>query len=311
MRSSSKFSVLSFEFKRFLNQRFKNIPQLRTQNPTLKTSGHLPSILGLAAILGTGFALFAGCTSKTPFDAAGFPGLTPTPNVTPVYPAPTLVPNRALVANFNNGSVAINPNLMEMNNPPNYVLNLAGMVTLVNNFPSNIVVSVASAQLGGTDGSPYAFNGQGTITDPGNATYPAIELEAQMEGGKNYDGSFFTGVQFYLKIAADDNTTKRDFSIPVAQTEGVLAGGTCTGTNGACYDNFTTDLSSGTAGQWKAFNIPYSSLAQAYAGVITTPDPHFGGQNLQQMMWLQWEESRNNQAGTSHFDYWVDNIEFY
>lgn len=264
----------------------------------------------VAAIAGMAWGILPGCTSKTPFDAAGFPGLTPTPNVTPVYPAPTLVPNRTLVANFSSGSVSINPELMELSNPPGYVLKTPGAVTAVNNFPSNILLTFGGVQAGGVNGSPNAFRVQGTLMDTGNATYPAIELEATMENGNEYDGSFFTGVQFYLKIAADDNTTKRDFSIPVYQTQGTPQGGCVGGNAGGCYDNFTTDLSAGTAGQWEFFKVPFSSLVQAYAGVVTNP-PTFTGANLQQMLWLQWEESRNNTAGTSNIDYWVDDIQFY
>lgn len=269
-------------------------------------------LFALLATVAMGWGVLAGCSSKTPFDAAGYPGLTPTPNVTPVYAAPTFIPNKDLVCDFTNG-VTINPNLMEMNNPPSYTLNNKSIaaVTAVNNFTSNIIPSFAGVLQSGPNGS-YAFGAQGTLTDPGTATYPAMEIEAMMEGGTApYDGSFFKGVQFYLKIAADDNTTKRDFSIPVKQTQGTPQG-TCAGGNaGGCYDNFTFNLSSGTAGGWEFFIIPYTSLAQAYAGVVTKPDPNFGGQNLQQMLWLQWEEGRNNEAGTSTFDYWVANISFY
>jgi hypothetical protein len=49
---------------------------------------------------------------------------------------------------------------------------------------------------------------------------------------------------------------------------------------------------------------------QGYTGVITNP-PTFSGANLQQMLWLQWEESRNNTAGSSNVDFSVDDIEFY
>jgi hypothetical protein len=279
----------------------------------------IPALLAIVALVGIGLGILAGCSSKTPFDAAGYPGLTPTPSVTPVYADPTSIPNKDLVWPFNN-SVTINPNLMEMNNPPNYILNNPSIaaVTAVNNFvlttspvTYGILPTFEGIQPSGPNGS-YAYGAQGTLIDAGNAKYPAMEIEAMMEGGTApYDGSFFTGVQFYLKIGADDNTTKRDFSIPVKQTQGPPQGNCAGGNAGGCYDNFAFNLSSVTAGQWEAFNIPFTSLAQAYAGVVTIPDPNFGGQNLQQMLWLQWEESRNNQVGTSTFDYWVADISFY
>lgn len=271
-------------------------------------------LLAFFGSAGLGLAILAGCTNGTPFNSA-YPGLNPTPNVTPVYLAPTAVPNRNLVCNFDNGTTLINPYLMEMNNPPNYVLKFDGSVTAVNNFGAAItfIPAVPHAVLGGPNGSsPYAFQVYGTVTDLGNAQYPAVELEVPMEGGTNlYDGSFFSGVKFYLKIAGDDNTTKRDFSIPVYQTQGLPQGGCVGGNSGGCFDNFTTDLTAGTGGQWKSFSIPFSSLQQAYAGVVTTPNPNFAGQNLQQMLWLQWEESRNNTAGTSTFDYWLAAVSFY
>lgn len=260
--------------------------------------------LGMA---GMGWVVLAGCTNRTPFDS-GYPGLTPTPNVTPVYPAPTTVPNKNLVANFDNNSAFINPNLMEINNPPNYVLKTAGSVTAINNFPANITGFSGTVVGGGVSG--YCFRVQGMLTDPGNASYPAAELEAMMEGGNLYDGSFFSGVKFYLWIGPDDNALKRDFSIPVFQTQGTPQGGCVGGNAGGCYDNFGV-LLTGSAGQWGAYNVPFSSLTQAYAGVVTTPNPNFAGQNLQQMLWLQWEEGRNNTAGTSTLDYAVDDIEFY
>ena len=280
------------------------MPKTRGKNKKGSFFRVLFIVFGLA---GMGWGLLAGCSNHTPFDA-GYPGLTPTPNVTPVYPAPTTVPNRALVANFNGGSPQINPNLLEMGNPPSYVLKTPGAVTAVNNFPSDITLSTYAPQATSSGLFPYAFHVQGTLTDPANASYPAVELEAQMEGGSQYNGSFFSGVEFYLLVSSADNTTKRDFSIPVLQTQGPPQG-TCTGANGTCYDNFAINLSP-TPGQWTLFTIPFNSLTQAYAGVVTNP-PTFTGANLQQMLWLQWEEGRNNMSGTSTIDYWVGDIQFY
>lgn len=254
----------------------------------------------LLLLLGMGFAVFMGCSAKTPFDS-GYSG---------PYAAPNTEPNRKLVCDFETGLPSINSNLMEMSNPPSYVLKTAGSVTAVNNFPANVVLGFAGIMAGGANNSNYAFQVVGTLTDQGNATYPAIDLEAPIEGGNLYDGSFFTGIKFYLKIANDDQTTKRTFSVPVYQTQGAPQGGCVGGNAGGCYDNFAFDISAGTGGQWKLFNIPYTSLAQAYAGVKTVP-PTFSGANLQQILWLQWEESRNNTAGTSHIDFWVDDIELF
>lgn len=277
--------------------------------PISKVSGVRLVLTALLALSGTGWFFLGGCTNHTPFDS-GYPGLTPTPNVTPVYPAPTLVPNRTLVANFEGNTPLVNPNLMEMNNPPTYILKTAGSVTGVNNFPAALTGFSAMVVPGGANGSFFSFRVQGTLADAGNSQYPAAELEAQMEGGNLYDGSFFSGVKFYMKIGTDDTALKRDFSIPVYQTQGTPQGGCVGGNAGGCYDNFMILLNQ-TSGAWISNNIPFSSLAQAYPGVETKPDPYFEKQNLQQMLWLQWEESRNNTAGTSTIDYSVDDIEFY
>lgn len=268
-----------------------------------KAAGLLLVVVGSA---GLGWAVLAGCTNHTPFES-GYPGLTPTPNVTPVYLAPTMVPNKTLVANFDNNSPLINPNLMEMNNAPSYNLKAAGSVTAVNNFTSDLTGFTGVVQAGGFN-SPYCFRVTGTLYDPGTNTFPAAELEAQMEGGNLYDGSFFSGVKFYMLIGSDDTATKRDFSIPVYQTQGTPQGGCVGGNAGGCYDNFTVNISA-PSGQWVSFNVPFNTLVQAYAGVVTVPST-FSGANLQQMLWLQWEESRNNTPGTSTIDYAVDDIEF-
>lgn len=272
----------------------------------LKQLAAAQPVWALLLLLGMGFAVFVGCNAKTPFDS-GYSG---------PYSAPNTVPNHNTVNDFETGLPAINANLMEMSNAPSYVLKTPGSVTLVNNFPSNVILGFAGVMAGGANGSNYAFQVTGTISDPGNASYPAIDLEAQMEGGSQnpfgqYDGSFFNGVKFYMKIANDDQTTKRTFSIPVYQTQGAPQGGCVGGNGGGCYDNFAFDISAGTGGQWKLFNIPFSSLAQAYAGVKTVP-PTFSGANLQQMLWLQWEESMNNTPSTNkQVDFWVDQIALY
>jgi len=276
-------------------------------NRTSKRGGKaVGPLLAFFGSLGLGWAVLAGCSTHTPFDS-GYPGLTPTPNVTPVYPAPTSVPNKTLVANFDSGAATINPYLMEMNNAPSYNLKAAGSVTAVNNFPAFLTGFTGAVVPGGVTGN--CFRVQGTLTDPGTSTFPAVELEAQMEGGNLYDGSFFSGVKFYIWIGGDDAALKRDFSIPVYQTQGTPQGGCVGGNAGGCYDNFAVNYTA-PSGQWALGSVPFTSLQQAYAGVVTNP-PTFTGANLQQMLWLQWEESRNNTPGTSTIDFAVDDIEFY
>jgi hypothetical protein len=90
----------------------------------------------------------------------------------------------------------------------------------------------------------------------------------------------------------------------------VAGGGGCTQGPKLCYDHFAADYSAGTGRQWKQYSYLFSDLHQLVAGAIPNP-PTLSGANLQQVLWLQWEEGRNNSPGTCTLDLWIDNVEFY
>ena len=64
------------------------------------------------------------------------------------------------------------------------------------------------------------------------------------------------------------------------------------------------------AGNGIQFSYLFSDLHQLVAGAIPNP-PTLSGVNLQQVLWLQWEEGRNNTPGNSTIDLWIDDVEFY
>lgn len=247
------------------------------------------------------------------------------------YPTPSAVNNTNRVDQFQNSSTIpnqayINYYLFELNNPPTYTLKNGwhpffppsqqpSGVTVINNFKSLAGVSVGSVQGAtgsgmGANGEDFAFQEMGAVTDLGDFEYPSLDLQAQFEAGQFYDASPWKGVKFMMKVAADDTAPHRTFSIPVYQTQAVPGGGGCTAGPRLCYDHFAADYSAGTGGQWKQFSYLFSDLHQLVAGAIPNP-PTLSGLNLQQVLWLQWEEGRNNSPGACTVDVWLDDIEFF
>lgn len=271
----------------------------------MRSNSKGPSLFLGVLLLAAGLCSFLGCQTKDP----------PT---TAAYPGPSTVLNHSLVADFEGGSANINSNLFEMNNPPPafppYVLKAAGgtaKFTTVNNFAAlaNATGFVQGPAMG-AKGSDFAFYESGAVTDLGDFEYPSIDLQAQLEAGNFYDASLFKGVRFMMKVGAADTAPHRIFSIPVYGTQAVAGGGGCTAGPKLCYDHFAADYSAGTGGQWVQFSYLFSDLHQLVAGAIPDP-PTLSGLNLQQILWLQWEEGRNNSPGTSTIDLWVDDVEFY
>jgi hypothetical protein len=268
----------------------------------------------LAGVLAVaGFALILGCNSSVPPVGA--------------YSAPTSVVNQSRVDEFQSTGVPpnpvyINPNLFELNNPPTYVLKNGwhpfisasiqpSSVTVVNNF-KDLATGTGDVEGPGlgANGEDYAFHETGAVTDLGDFEYPSVDLQTQFEGGAFYDAGAWHGIKFMMKIGPGDTALHRIFSVPVYQTVAVAGGGGCTQGPKLCYDHFAADYSAGTGGQWKQFNYLFSDLHQLVAGAIPNP-PTLSGLNLQQVMWLQWEEGRNNSPGICTLDLWIDQVEFY
>ena len=211
-------------------------------------------------------------------------------------------PNPAMVINFENG-LTVSSNLAEANRPGNKVLTAGTIVATGSPLVTPIIVSSGAAN------TANCVHMQGPVTDPGNATYPAVELVIPLEAGGNgqYDASLFSGIKFYLKVASDDNAGTRSFSIPIVKTSPAPAG-TCSLYN-SCYNNFAYAYSS-TNGNWQLVILPFTSLARASYGGSFTPST-MSGTNLQQILSLQWSEGNNNVAGTINVDFYVDEVQFF
>ena len=236
------------------------------------------------------------------------------------YTAPNSLPNTSRVDQFNSGVSNINPNLFEQSNSPTFVLRSPGSVTLINNFPTYGSLTTSGPGAGGLVAggivSVDCFRMSGAVTDILDNTFPALDMEVPMENYTYFDANHFSGVKFYLKVANDDTAAHRVFAIPVAQT--VPTGtnnGTCPAGPKQCYDHFAADYSGGTGGQWILSSYNFSDLTQLQSGYAPKPSSTLTGDhgyNLQQTLWLQWEEGNNNKVpGKAVIDVYVDDIEFF
>ncbi|HXL72687.1 MAG TPA: hypothetical protein VN963_03595 [bacterium] len=234
------------------------------------------------------------------------------------YPAPSTAPNYSLVNNFEGNfnsqpSTFTNTNLFELNTTSN-VVNSPGTWTAPNNVPTYATENM-TIEGPGAAGTAFACHVTGTVTDPGDGvTYPQIVLIGVLDAAppkqyNAYDGSFWSGVQFYVNIAPDDTTTYRYVNIPTTQEAKSIAfsAGKCVGST--CYNYFGYSLS-GLAPGWQKVNVSFSQMTNIATNFQTTP-PTFTGMNLQQILALQWVEGRNNVKGTSTADFWVDEVYFF
>lgn len=161
----------------------------------------------------------------------------------------------------------------------------------------------------GANNTPYCVHMAGTVTDPGNASYPAAMLAIPLELGGNgqYDASLFSGIKFFIKTSSADNVGTRSFQIPVVKTS-VAPAGTCALYN-SCYNNFFYTYPA-TNGNWQSVVIPFNTMTrQSYGGAISPTT--LSGTNLQQILSLQWSEGNNNVPGTVTVDFYVDEVQFF
>jgi len=204
----------------------------------------------------------------------------------------------------------INPYLAEPGVPGN-VLQFPGSVQVVNNFPNNEAATLTFSGPGANN-SRFAARIFGTLNDPGTGIYPAVDFQVPMENGNQYNMGFFTGVKFYFKTSLADSAVKRVFQIPTIQTQ-ALPSGACNNSTNKCYDHFTATLTS-TGGAWQSYSIKFTDLTRQGFGFPLNGPPNLTGVNLQQVLWLQWEESNNNVQtpnGGITIDFWVDEVEFF
>ena len=240
------------------------------------------------AVLALAFAAaLAGCNMQYPTSYSGAGG------------------GRTIVADFVS-TLNVNSNLAEAgtsgSGAPNYLVTNPGAA---NGYGPNGFTLGLSAP--GVSGSSQCAHIYGTVTDPGNGSYPAMLLQVFLHAGAStaFDASFFSGVKFYFKTDGTDNAGTRSFSIPTDGTN-PSPQGTCS-TN--CYDHFGVNLSA-TGGNWQVISLDFTSLVRAGWGSPVSPAA-LVGDNLKRFRMLQWQEGNNNVAATITTDFYVVEIQFY
>ncbi len=259
-------------------------------------------------------ALWAGCEAKVaPVGAYSAPATTADRTVVVDFNSvpstlPSSQPPSGPLTDINGFPVSfypINPLLFEP--IPGNQLQFPGSVQVVNNF-SIYENAVLDFEGPGANNSLWAAHISGAVTDLSNNVFPAVDFQIPMESGSKYDMSFFTGVNFYYKTSAADKVLKRVFQIPTLQTQAPPAGN-CDNSTGKCYDHFTLTLPS-TNGSWRKFSVKFTDLTRGGFGWPMNP-PNLTGENLKEVLWLQWEESNANIAGIAGVDFWVDEVQFF
>jgi len=262
----------------------------------------------------SGAVLWAGCEAKVaPVGAYSAPAMTTDRTVVVDFNSvpstlPSSQPPSGPLTDINGFPVSfypVNPQLFEP--VPGNQLQFPGLVQVVNNFGlyENAILDFEGP---GANNSPWAAHVSGAVTDLGNNVFPAVDFQIPMESGSKYDMSFFTGVNFYYKTSAADTVLKRVFQIPTLQTQAPPAGN-CDNSTNKCYDHFTLTLPN-TNGVWQKFSVKFTDLTRGGFGWPMNP-PNLTGENLKEVLWLQWEESNANLSGTKGVDFWVDEVQFF
>lgn len=213
--------------------------------------------------------------------------------------------NPAMIVDFESG-LNVSASLAEANRPNNKIVT-PGVIT-PNGSPLVTPLLVSGSGLGAAN-TNSCVQMQGTVIDPGNASYPAILLSIPIDtnGNGRYDASLFTGIRFYIKTAPGDTAGSRSFSIPIVKTS-VAPAGTCA-TYNSCYNGFAQAYNN-TGGAWTPVNIVLASMVRGNYGGAISPTT-LSGTNLQEILGLQWSEGNQNVPGTVNVDFSVDEIQFY
>ncbi|HVZ79312.1 MAG TPA: hypothetical protein VHE12_00775 [bacterium] len=232
------------------------------------------------------------------------------------YTAPNSAPNYTRVCNFETAVVgassdSTNSSLFEVGVPGNTV-QTAGSWAIINNFPANENANMFIAA-GGAAGTPQAAHISGAVTDLGDGTYPSIGFEGYLDTASGaphnaYNMSFFTGVKFYVNFMPSDTTPSRFFYIPTTQ-EAKPPQGDCTAATG-CYNYFGYTFPAGSSNGWKQYSFQFDKDLVTSYGVKPVPNS-LTGVNLTQVLGLLWQVGRQNVAGVSNVDFYVDEVYFY
>jgi len=156
-------------------------------------------------------------------------------------------------------------------------------------------------EIGGANGTMYALHTTGdgyTYAGAGFDLSNATTVEESPQS-QSYDGSAWDGVVFYAKAGSSGSANLR-VELSMKQFVPTDRGGSCTDTP-TCWNVYgSRSIQGKLTTTWQQFKIPYSSLERELGGTTPPFDPH-------QLMEISFKHEGNN----DHFDFWVDEIQFY
>jgi hypothetical protein len=299
-----------------------------------KTTSHTPvKITVVASLFLAALIAAAGCDTK----------------IAPVGIYPTGGNDVTLLANFDAGTAAINPFLYEVGKVPPHITSPEPGGVQFRSFPVPVTVGLtpvtvngvvynsgaimptddtccATVEAGGANGSPYALHVTSWLDDPESALYPPgpgnfdsvfIRAWPNFNNPYTFNASFFTGVQFYLKVSSKDTAPVKLFQVPIDQTHGFPEGKCYNMVPPAnpnspfthCWDHFGYDYSSVPRDRWLLIKKDFADLHQQGYGSPAIP-PSLTD-HLDKIMYLMWVEGNAAQAGFFTVDFYVDDIRFY
>ncbi len=213
----------------------------------------------------------------------------------PANSAPKIVipPDQALISNFEDGSVRMNPKLYGMK----------GGLWTVNIYSGTVDTPLVVP--GGANGTAMALHVSGTLINKGDNSYPSFVLSGKFKRSGFYDASPFHGIRFYYKCPADDQATSHRFNIPIAATVPSSGGGIC---SDGCYNHFGADLVQTL--DWVKKDLPFTNLKRGSGWGSPVSPPDFTD-HLKEILDVEWVDANGNSQGNCKIDYWVDEVEFY
>jgi hypothetical protein len=144
----------------------------------------------------------------------------------------------------------------------------------------------------------YVFNAKG---GPFNLWGAGMGFNMQIMGDlppASVDLTAYKGVKFWAKVNAATTGSVR-LKLKDVQTTPTADGGTCTGANGICNNNFGFVLST-ISTSWAQFTVPFTDLKQE-----SWSSEMFATPQIDKVIGFQF------QVGKTAFDYSVDNFELY
>lgn len=232
--------------------------------------------------------------------------------VPPAGAYPATVKDRLLIHNFedpNNTTwpAAVNPDLY------NLILPVGGMT-----------LNGTGASMLRAYGVPQGIRGvqmTGTLVDGADGTFPSHQLRLGLKSGSSYFNiSFFSGIKFWLKLPdKGDAVLKNWFNVYLRETTPLLDGGECDNSAGGCYNHFyvnmeyTCNQASGGCGYgvgWEQKSYTWDQFVRESWGNPVYPST-LSGDNLTEVILFEWQAKRNNVAGTSYPDIYIDEVRFF